>query len=44
LNGVLGPIAPVILAYLVFGGVLLGVYNKLLGRVKPPAATGGSVT
>jgi bile acid:Na+ symporter, BASS family len=44
LNGILGPIAPVILAYLVFGGVLLGVYNKLLGRVKPPAAKGGSVT
>jgi hypothetical protein len=43
LNGILGPIAPVILAYLVFGGVLLAVYSKLLNRVKPPMAKGGSV-
>jgi BASS family bile acid:Na+ symporter len=44
LNGILGPIAPVILAYLVFGGVLLGLYKKLLGGVKPPAEKGVSVT
>jgi bile acid:Na+ symporter, BASS family len=44
LNGVLGPIAPVILAYLIFGSVLLGVYNKLLGQVESPTAEGDSVT
>jgi BASS family bile acid:Na+ symporter len=32
LNGMRGPIAPVILAYLVFGSVLLGLYHKSLGR------------
>jgi BASS family bile acid:Na+ symporter len=32
LNGILGPITPVILAYLIFGGILLGLYNKLLGK------------
>jgi BASS family bile acid:Na+ symporter len=32
LNGILGPIAPVILAYLVFGSVLLRLYDKLLGK------------
>jgi len=35
LNGLLGPIAPVILAYLVFGTVLLGLYNKLLRKHDP---------
>jgi bile acid:Na+ symporter, BASS family len=28
LNGILAPIAPVILAYLIFGGILLGLYSK----------------
>lgn len=32
LNGILGPIAPVILAYLVFGSILFGLYKKLLGK------------
>lgn len=32
LNGILDPITPVILAYLVFGSVLLGLYNKLLKK------------
>jgi len=32
LNGILGPIAPVILAYLIFGGILLGLYKKLLEK------------
>jgi predicted Na+-dependent transporter len=32
LNGVLGPIAPVILAYLIFGGILLGLYSKLVRK------------
>jgi BASS family bile acid:Na+ symporter len=32
LNGILGPIAPVILAYLILGGLLLGLYDKLLRK------------
>ena len=32
LNGILGSIAPVILAYLVFGSVLLALYRMLLGE------------
>jgi BASS family bile acid:Na+ symporter len=32
LNGILGPITPVILAYLIFGGVLLGLYSKLVRK------------
>lgn len=35
LNGLLAPIAPVIVAYLVFGTVLLALYNKLLGKRDP---------
>jgi hypothetical protein len=42
LNGILGPIVPVILAYLVFGSILLALYHKLLE--KPVAALQHSAT
>jgi BASS family bile acid:Na+ symporter len=32
LNGILDPIVPVILAYLIFGSVLLALYHKMLGK------------
>jgi bile acid:Na+ symporter, BASS family len=38
LNGILAPIAPVILAYLIFGGVLLGLYNKWQKKNKESSA------
>jgi predicted Na+-dependent transporter len=39
LNGILGPIAPVILAYLIFGSVLLGLYKKLLQKDIPAVSS-----
>jgi BASS family bile acid:Na+ symporter len=44
LNGILGPIAPVILAYLIFGSLLLGLYDKLLRKYSGVAFQDREVT